>query len=370
MAPEQPDTHTLSGGTETWHRLSTEFYGRVARDSRLRPLFPGKTLHCAIEELTAFLVQLFDGPTSDSQRRWWLSLRESHARFVIGEAERTAWMENMRAALNDSGLDGAAMLAFFDHASGYVAQSPQTVGELPDEIQCRWARQVSLDQVVAAIRAGRGPDAIELAGRQTWNRSVLVGLLGLMLATDSPEMRHYVREQVNADPALLLERHASRTLLHEAAALGDLAFVELFVSLGADVNARDGGRHTPLYSAANQCQFPTAAQVVRLLVRAGADVHADDGVKRTTPLHMAARRGNVGIAEALLDCGARIDARDSLGETPLRRAVNCDKVAVAAALLRRGADARSVGSKGLTPLEAARRPAMRQLLETHLRNRT
>ena len=79
---------------------------------------------------------------------------------------------------------------------------------------------------------------------------------------------------------------------------------------------------------------------------------------------MAAWRGNVEVAEALLECGANIEARDSLGETPLRRAVNCGKTGVAALLLAKGADPHSVGSKGLTPLSAARAGEMHGLLQT------
>jgi ankyrin repeat protein len=77
---------------------------------------------------------------------------------------------------------------------------------------------------------------------------------------------------------------------------------------------------------------------------------------------MAARRGSLEAAEVLLDCGAEIDARDSLGDTPLRRSVNCGRIQVASLLLERGADAHSAGSKGLTPLLAARTGAMKQLL--------
>ena len=78
---------------------------------------------------------------------------------------------------------------------------------------------------------------------------------------------------------------------------------------------------------------------------------------------MAARRGNVEAAGALLDCGAALEARDSVGDTPLRRAVNCNKVEVAALLLARGADVDSIGSKGITALLAARSTAMKQLLQ-------
>jgi len=78
---------------------------------------------------------------------------------------------------------------------------------------------------------------------------------------------------------------------------------------------------------------------------------------------LARRTENVEVAEALLDCGAGIEMRDSLGETPLRRAVNCDKTNVARLLIDRGADARSTGSKGKTPILAARSTAMKRLLE-------
>jgi ankyrin repeat protein len=55
---------------------------------------------------------------------------------------------------------------------------------------------------------------------------------------------------------------------------------------------------------------------------------------------MAARRGNTEIAEALLECGADIHARDKTGDTPLQRAKNCRKAGVASLLISRGADAR------------------------------
>jgi len=56
---------------------------------------------------------------------------------------------------------------------------------------------------------------------------------------------------------------------------------------------------------------------------------------------MAARRGNVEIARALLDCGAALDARDRGGVTPLERAVNCRKAAVAQLLMECGGPAGS-----------------------------
>jgi ankyrin repeat protein len=108
--------------------------------------------------------------------------------------------------------------------------------------------------------------------------------------------------------------------------------VRLLLELGVEPDARDGGGHTPLYCLANECGAAAGADVVYALVDAGADVNAPCGSKRCTPLHMAARRGSVAIAQALLERGADPAARDTQGVTPLRRALNCRKTAVAAIL--------------------------------------
>jgi len=355
------------GGKTGCHQLSEAFYTRVARDPILRPLFPGKTLTCAIHEFAAFLAQFLGGPSEDSQRRWWLSLQESHRRFKIGEKERTAWLANMAEAFNDVQLPpriATDLLRFFEHSSAYVVNSPADEQPIPHaELSHRWAGQLRLDEAVAAIRAGNTSEAIRLM--ESCARSVQCGLLALMIRHASADFNDYVRARLAADPALTQERFAGRTLLHDAAAAGNLAIVELLLSLGTDPNTLDAGRHTPLYSVANECGAKGAGAVVTALVRAGAEVDAHDGVKNCTALHMAARRDHKEIAQALLECGADIEARDSLGETPLRRAVNCNKLEIASLLITRGADAHCIGSKGLTPLQAARSPGMKQLLHRH-----
>lgn len=374
-----PDgVHHAVGGTETWRRLSVAFYSRVDRDPRIRHLFPGKTLRCAIEELTAFLVQLFGGPSGDSQRRWWLSLSESHQRFKIGQAERAAWMENMIEALGDVPMDKhlrSALREFFERSSAHVVNQGSAVPDsyeptgdaIRQEIAERWTSQCELDQVVAAVRAGEAERAILLAENSLLQtQSVLRGVLGMMMGSGNAVMLAYVQEQVTRDPSLVREHYAGRTLLHEASAQGNLTMVELLLRLGADVNAMDGGSHAPLYSLANECGTPEGATVARALIKAGANVNANEGAKRCTALHMAARRGSIEIAAALLDSAAAIDARDSLGDTPLRRAVNCNKTQIASLLLQRGADVHSVGNKGLTPLRAARTSEMKQLLQPHV----
>jgi ankyrin repeat protein len=153
-------------------------------------------------------------------------------------------------------------------------------------------------------------------------------------------------------------------LLHDAAAAGDVALVELLLDLGAGKGPEDEETRSPLYCLANECNAPGASQIMRaLLQRSPASVNAIHGVKRCTALHMAARRGNVELIGALLDGGADIEARDSLGDTPLRRAVNLNKVDAARLLLARGADPYSKGSKGLTPVRAARSERMKRVFD-------
>ena len=375
------------GGKAGSRRLAVAFYARVARDPLLRPLFPGKSFTCAIEEFAAFLTQFLGGPSEDSQRRWWLSLRESHLRSKIGDRGRQAWLANMDGALDDVQVAEplrTGLLSFFERSSAHVVNQAGATPIDPEkgkpdhhgthaEIWRRWEAQLRLDEAVAAIRAGNAAEAIRLietSALKSCGMSVHCGLLSLMVRCAPDSLLDYVKARLGAEPAFVQERYAGRTLLHDAAAAGNLAIVDLLLSLGADPNSQDGGRHTPLYSVANECATVGGREVVLTLVRAGSVVEAHDGVKHCTALHMAARRDHEEVARALLDCGANLEARDSVGDTPLRRAVNCDKIRVASLLLAKGADVRSVGSKRATPLLAARSAGMKELLQRYASGET
>src|SRR5947209_12962689 len=95
------DLYQAFGGRDVCRHLSKAFYSRVQRDAVLRPLFPGKSIRCAVDAFAAFLAQFLGGPAEDAEERWWLSLRESHLRFEIGPRERRAWMRHMSEALEE-----------------------------------------------------------------------------------------------------------------------------------------------------------------------------------------------------------------------------------------------------------------------------
>ena len=325
------------GGEAGCRRLSEDFYARVGKDPALRRLFPGKSQRCAIEEFAAFLIQFLGGDEEQTQKRWWLSLRESHGRFQIGAAERSAWLKNMEATLDGAPVDEGtrkALRQFFLHSSAYVV-GKEAGGLEDEELAACWAEQRVLDETIGAIAGGADEEALRHARRFTSRPTVFVGLLTRMVQTGRAGLIAFVMDAVKSEPSLLPSRFAGRTLLHFASGAGCLEVVGLLLRLGVDPNIEDRGGHTPLYSVANQCGGETGPELVRMLMRAGADVDACGGVTRATPLHMAARRGHVGIASALLDCGARLEARDSKGDTPLQRAINCRKNMVAQMLLER-----------------------------------
>jgi ankyrin repeat protein len=134
---------------------------------------------------------------------------------------------------------------------------------------------------------------------------------------------------------------SNRTPLHNAAQRGNVSIVELFLENGADINAVDDAGWTPLTmgSMAN-------SDVVKYLIVKGAEVNpvnCKDKVSKcclpnpTTPLHMAASRGHVDIAKALIDNGAKLNALKENGLTPLHEAVKRDKKEMVDYLISRGA---------------------------------
>jgi ankyrin repeat protein len=231
----------------------------------------------------------------------------------------------MEATLEAAPLDEGTRTAFrqfFSHSSasliGKDAAEPQH-----EELAARWREQRLLDGLIGAILAGHDDEVLALAPRFASRPSVFVGLLARMVQSGRTGLIHFVIDTVESDPSLATRRFSGRTLLHFASGAGCLEVVALLLRLGTDPNIQDRGDHTPLYCVANECASETGADVVRALVRVGADVNACGGITRATALHMAARRGHVEIAWALLDSGARVDARDRKGDTPLQRAIKC-----------------------------------------------
>ncbi|KAI5640801.1 ankyrin repeats (many copies) domain-containing protein [Phthorimaea operculella] len=198
--------------------------------------------------------------------------------------------------------------------------------------------------------------------------------------------------------------------LHNACSYGHYEVTELLVSCGAGVNAADLWRFTPLHEACAKGK----ADIVRLLLKHGADptrrnrdgltplqlVRAGDtdtsdalrgdaalldAAKRgdlararklitpqnvncrdahgrnSTPLHLAAGYNNLEVAEALLEGGAAVSARDKGGLVPLHNAASYGHLELAALLLRAGTPPNAQDRWGFTPLHEAAHKGRTQL---------
>ncbi|CAM9898082.1 unnamed protein product, partial [Discosporangium mesarthrocarpum] len=121
---------------------------------------------------------------------------------------------------------------------------------------------------------------------------------------------------------------------HVAVAKGFCPCIVELASWGADLEARDGAGDTVLALAVEHA----AQACVDHLVSGGAggapmvDLERP-GARGRTPLHVAARRGSLGLVAALLKAGAKVRARDRSGATPVHLAARNGHVPALEALL-------------------------------------
>ncbi len=116
------------GGSPFFERLVERFYGGVADDDVLAPLYPDRPdFGPAQRRLTLFLVQYWGGPQTYSEERGHPRLRMRHLPFHVGPLERDRWLAHMAAAIEHvcDGMPGggdvaAELLAYFVPAAEHL----------------------------------------------------------------------------------------------------------------------------------------------------------------------------------------------------------------------------------------------------------
>ena len=134
--------------------------------------------------------------------------------------------------------------------------------------------------------------------------------------------------------------------------------VDVFVKYGVHVSIRNNRKVSPLHMA---CRFDLD-QVAERLIFHGAEVNAYD-VERETPLFRAVNLGYLRCVHVVLQGGADPDFCNRKGMTPLHRCAIRGKREITPILLAAGADATIVDKSGRTPLEYARNPTIKRDLE-------
>lgn len=128
--------------------------------------------------------------------------------------------------------------------------------------------------------------------------------------------------------------------------------IQILISKGADVNAKDAGLGG--MTALHLVLFDDS-EIAECLLQAGADANAKDDYG-STPLHVLCGAGggepdsyddNLGYTfAALIKAGAAVDARNAAGNTPLHETY---EDALADLLLRAGADVEARNKEGKLP---------------------
>lgn len=103
--------------------------------------------------------------------------------------------------------------------------------------------------------------------------------------------------------------------LHWAARHGHGQVVELLISRGARVSAKNRGDDTPLHNAAQSGQ----EEVARCLIKNKAQVNAQNE-HGNSPLHYACFSNHTKVAHLLVDNGAFVSLCNKYGQTPLEKA--------------------------------------------------
>ncbi len=187
-------------------------------------------------------------------------------------------------------------------------------------------------------RSGAGKFGDALAQSTQNGQAATLGRLLGMLRADLAEVD---------EPLALLRNFAAASTPAQMDA--ELKCAQALIAAGADVNALDRERSTPLHYAAMSPR-PDLAQA---LMNADAKVNTQSAAG-LTPLHNAALFASPETVQFLLDAGAEPEGRSVLiGVPPLMMAVTRGEARTVAVFLDHHADPNALGPDGETPLARA-----------------
>lgn len=184
--------------------------------------------------------------------------------------------------------------------------------------------------------------------------------------TDSSYKEAYRNIKNNRNIAKIVHPEVG-TLLHFACKYNLCDHVKLLVSLGSDVNAKNGRlKNTPLHEACfnpnkvnknvkKRSSHAESLSIIKILVKNKANVNAVNKYS-TTPLHSCCIEGLSDCAVFLLENGADFTLKSgkaAKASTALHFAAEYGWASIVQLLLKQGADSQVVNSELKTPYQVA-----------------
>ncbi|MBC6441364.1 MAG: ankyrin repeat domain-containing protein [Rhodospirillales bacterium] len=139
-------------------------------------------------------------------------------------------------------------------------------------------------------------------------------------------------------------RDVTRCAIGDHEAIATLSKEETNMDIEKKFTMRDKDGLTPLHVAARYGNM----KEIKALIEAEANIKAEYG-DGYTPLHEAASNGTAETVKALIDAGANIKAQDGSGWTPLHWAAHDGTAETVEALIDRGAEMRARTKDGKLP---------------------
>jgi len=181
-------------------------------------------------------------------------------------------------------------------------------------------------------------------------------------------------------PSVMGALDAHEDLVLKEASLGHPQHLYILTLFGADLNTVTsiylGGLDTDEMTPLGEAIKREHTETVQMLIAHGANVNFKGNSEvplivtprsqmPETPLMMAAEKNNLIIAKMLIDKGARVNAKNSLGLTPLMFAASYAGPDLVRQLIQAGADINAKSSTGKTALmfaDSDGRPGVAKLL--------